>query len=389
MAAPVGGATADDFTRGGATALNIRALEKELLALWKSAAEVEEAGGQAVTRAAVLTLIAVVSGDEAVMRTTAMIAELTEHAPCRAILVHRRTDEAGPPLEAYASAHCHRVGGGRQVCCEQITIHARAEGESHVTGLVVPLLIPDLPVYLYWPDALVGEHPPLLDALARQSDFVILDSARAGNPEEALRHLDELASRLGPGPRPRDLNWSRLTAWRDMLADLFESPDRRPWLADVATLDVLASAGIACEGPPIYPARPLLFAGWFIRRLGWRTHAVRAHGEAVEIEADRGRRVTIHLDGFGVPKGKLLGLHLRWSDGREVIVECGEKGFHVAVTAADGTPLERRITRGLELEGRLLCDQLDERGVDAVFREALREAAEAAQALAGAEAGPA
>lgn len=383
MAAPVTGATSDDFTRGGVTALDIRALEKELLALWKSAADVEETGGQAVTRAAVLTLIAVVSGDEAVGRTTGMIAELTEHAPCRAVLINRRAAAEGPPLEAYASAHCHRVGGGRQVCCEQITIHAHPDAEAHVTGLVVPLIIPDLPVYLYWPDALVGEHPPLLDALARQCDFVIMDSARAGDPEAALRHLEELATRTGPGPRPRDLNWSRLTAWRDLLADIFEPPDRRPWLADVVSLDVLASAGIACDGPAIYPARPLLFAGWFIRQLGWRTHAVRGRGEAVEIEADRGRRVTIRLDGFGVPKGKLLGLHLRWSDGREIIVESGETGFHVAVTAADGTPLERRIARATEVEGRLLCDQLDERGVDAVFREALREATEAAGALGG------
>ena len=274
------------------------------------------------------------------------------------------------------------MGGGRQVCCEQITIQVQADAEAHVTGLVVPLLIPDLPVYLYWPDALLGEHPPLLDALARSCDFVILDSARAGDPEAALRHLDELATRVGPGPRPRDLNWSRLTAWRDLLADIFEPPDRRPWLADLARVEVCAAAGLACDGPVVYPARPLLFAGWLIRRLGWRAEAMRGADESVTIDLDRARQLLIRLDGEGGPRGQLQGLKLGWADGREVRVTCGHDGFQLAVSAADGTPLERRVTRGPEVEGRLLCDQLDERGVDPVFRDALREAADMATALA-------
>lgn len=373
--------TLSGFVAGATEAVDIRALEKELLRLWKSAAEAAPEGTESpVTRAAVLTLIAVVDGAAAADATTTTIARLTEHAPCRALLVQRMSDD-GPPVEAFASAHCHLVSGGRQVCCEQVTLVVRPEGEPHVPGLVVPLLIPDLPTYLYWPEALRAEPPALYRALLRECDFFIVDTARAADPAAALRHLDERARSRGPGARPRDLNWSRLTAWRDLLADLFEPADRRAWLSSVRSVTIRAAAGVACDGGTVYPARPLLFAGWWIRRLRWRTRAVKPDPDGVRLEDEAGRVVDIRLEAGAGPRGRLVGVEILWHDGRRLIAEMGSGGFHVSLLDEAGAPLERSVARTVDAEDRLLCDQIDERSTDPIFAEALHEAARVASSL--------
>lgn len=323
--------------------VDVRAIEKSLLELWKSAAEASAAGEiPPVTRAAVLTLIVIVDAPGGVNRATGMIAAITEHAPCRALLVDRTADPADPPLEAFASAHCHRVGGGRQVCCEQVTIRVSPAGEELVAGLVTPLLIPDLPVYLDWPGAArwvegIDSATPesrLFETLRAIADVTVIDTSLARDPGAILW-------RMAGEPRLRDLNWSRLLPWREAVADG----------ADIPGSPVRAPGQIVIEasGDPARPmARPWLLAGWLADRLGWPFEPT----DRLRVEWQ---------PGSGAP-GRINALHFEAGPARVTLTR------------------EEVLARVQRPDEHLLCREIDRRGPDPVFRRAVSMAA----ALAGA-----
>src|SRR5262245_334306 len=67
--------------------IDVRAIERELTALWKQAADDQSEGGQAVTRTCVLNLVVATTGGRAVDEVTATVGQLTARHPNRAIVV--------------------------------------------------------------------------------------------------------------------------------------------------------------------------------------------------------------------------------------------------------------------------------------------------------------
>src|SRR5829696_7910473 len=77
-----------------------------------------------------------------------------------------------PNLEVGLSAFCglrRGMPGRGQVCAEQIKIHVEGPPARHLESLAGPLLIPDLPVFLWYPN---GEVPrsPECDGMASLAD---------------------------------------------------------------------------------------------------------------------------------------------------------------------------------------------------------------------------
>ena len=100
---------------------NVAALEGELSALWRSAAE-DPAIRQAVTRACALTLLAYVESEEAGREVSGLIGEATRQTPFRAVIMISEPQAAPAGLMAWVSAHCHLpTAGEKQVCCEEVT----------------------------------------------------------------------------------------------------------------------------------------------------------------------------------------------------------------------------------------------------------------------------
>lgn len=382
MASPVEPQSRELLTSGQALEVDVRSLEKELNALWKSAAEAGESGAiQPVTRAAVVTLVAVVQGDAEVARATERIARVTEHSPCRAIVVNLLPSETSggeSPLGAWASAHCHRVSGGRQVCSEQVTIAAAPAGWTHLPGLIVPLLIPDLPVFLYWPDLEIdgrSEGREFRAELLEHSDYLILDSARSANPAATLLFMSDLAAATRHRQEPRDLNWSRLLPWREALADLFEPVEHRSWLREIEDIEIEALRGDAAPEAG-FPARPLLALSWLSERLGWVPRHARRVGDRVEVLFHDDRRASLVLgDGDGT-RGALRSLGLKLSQRRKIEVNRPtETAFEALITGEGRETVRRSLPRHVESEESLLCGELDRRGADRIFTAALLRAA--------------
>jgi glucose-6-phosphate dehydrogenase assembly protein OpcA len=266
---------------GGQTHINIRAIEQELTELWKSAAQGEGEGEQRgmVTRACTLNLIVVTHGNAASNAVTEVLASLTGTHPHRAIVVtlEDSSEPAETPIDAWVQAHCQiPVPGRPQVCCEQISITARGEGVGRVPGTILPLLVPDVPVALWYPE---GEPfgDPLFERLTELADRVIVDTERFVDPEGGLRRLAGLIGRIPPAG---DLAWDRLTLWRELVAQCFDSPALTGQLSQLERVRIVY--GAQCSRVP-----PLMLAGWFAARLGWRFLGRSGPTEATRLRMQR------------------------------------------------------------------------------------------------------
>ncbi|MEU3183891.1 glucose-6-phosphate dehydrogenase assembly protein OpcA [Streptomyces sp. NPDC006923] len=94
---------------------------------------------------------------------------------------------------------------------ETVLLRLYGELTDHADSTVVPLLLPDTPVVVWWP---VDAPPaPAKDPLGALAQRRITDSYAV---EEPLRELAVRTTAYAPGDT--DLAWTRLTPWRSMLA---------------------------------------------------------------------------------------------------------------------------------------------------------------------------
>jgi glucose-6-phosphate dehydrogenase assembly protein OpcA len=222
----------------------------------------------AVTRACALTLLVYVEREEAVQEVNDLIAQLTRQTPCRAIIVTAQPETQPAGVSAWISAHCHLpVVAEKQVCCEQIAIRVSGRAVEKTDKLVLPLTVSGLPVYLWWR---AGRFDPLesFGQVLRISNRVLVDSARFQDSEADLVSLAQKLRDLSPTVLFSDLNWTRLTPWRELTAQFFDLPENRSYLEDMR--EVCIEYENRSTRRCAQRAQALLYAGWLSSRLAWQ-----------------------------------------------------------------------------------------------------------------------
>jgi glucose-6-phosphate dehydrogenase assembly protein OpcA len=258
--------TIEPIALGEPRLADVANLESELSALWRSAAE-DSAAKNVITRACTLTLLIYVESDEAAWEVNNLIAEVTRQNPCRTIIMMLEPEASSSGLEAWVSAHCHLpVAGEKQVCSEQITLRARGEAGQGLPSVVLPLTVSGLPIFLWW-RAGGFSPPPYLDQILRLTQHLIVDTARFSPSGTHLQDLAAWLQKFSGRIQVTDLNWSRITPWRELIAQCFDSPDRRPYLDRLSEVRIeyeQDSARLVTQR-----AQALLLTGWLASRLGW------------------------------------------------------------------------------------------------------------------------
>lgn len=318
----------------------------ELDQLWTSLAQQSGGtGSDAVLRACAMTLIVATHQEEDASAVHQTLAELIREHPSRLILVCLRP-ATQPLLEATVSAECWLPFGGRQqVCCEQIHITASETNLPELPALLLALAAPDLPVVLWCRQAPLLEMPAFRETCLAV-DKLILDSATHPDP---CAILQQLAEGCGGLPALADLSWTRLTRWREMLAQVFENP------ACLARLPAFSELRISYTGAAI-PVSAYYLAAWITQAL--KREPV-LHFEAT---------CALESASSGVQGFKLAA-----------------NGFHVSLWRADDSALE--IEAGSlqahaplppQPESSLLGQELAIAGRDPVYDSVLRLAAQIA-----------
>ncbi len=250
----------ESFTSGAETAVDVARVERQLAELWQLAAESETA---AVTRACMGNLVAICDSEAGAEHATDVIRELTSRHPCRAIVLLAGPVTAPDELAASITAHCHLAGGGgKQVCCEQITIRAAGNGVAQLAGAVLPLLESDLPTFCWWNCEFLA-HRDLFERLTGVADRVFFDTSVWPNAEAKL---PEVLATIRRHPRRNfcDLSWTRLGLWQAMTADLFDPTECRSQLAAIKSVEIIHGNGGGAK------LRSRLYAGWLTAQLGRR-----------------------------------------------------------------------------------------------------------------------
>ena len=376
----------------------VRAIAANLARLWDVPAGHDDGGdpldtekGLPHARASVLNLIVTVVDDGAADRVVHTLMGLGVRHPSRAIVLVPEPASGAAPLGARISTHCHdAANGGDRVCYEEVVLSVRGEAAGHLSGIVAPLLIHDLPTHVWWP----GDPPfrdPVFEQLVEMADRLVVDSSDFTDLLAGLRRLGTLRRRSGVG----DLAWERIGWWQELTAQFFDTPRFRRYLPNLSRLRIRYSVAPAAssrhdEDEEVAPgvvapmAQALLYAGWIATRLGWRRHrTVRELEDGAMSLRLEGRHEMVDLSiepaaTDAVRPGELLSVRLRSlgeTGAAEFIIDRDGDDAMVATNADGMTALLRRIAMPAPREPELLSAQLAVDVVDPVYEAALRAAA--------------
>ena len=178
----------------------------------------------------VLTLIVVVDEDHADQAMASARMAAHEH-PARSLGVILG--------DARGASHVHaQVGTLAGWTGETALIRLRGEVVKHADSVVLPLLLPDSPVAIWW--ATNAPLDPAADPLGSLAQRRITDaSAVTRGKQQAMRAL---CSSYSPGNT--DLAWTRLTPWRALLATALDQNETAPTSAAVTAERISPSADL-------------------------------------------------------------------------------------------------------------------------------------------------
>ena len=227
--------------RWSARARSIPDIEKELARIWARhdlTTEIEgEPGRHIAARTSVMNLVVIARRPEIAERGAATIQALTGRHPSRTIVV-QSADPDGPSwIDARVEAHCVLPReDAPETCAETIHLIAGGEAGRHLSALVAPLIIHDLPVAVWWP----GEPPftsrASVDLLSVADRLVVDGSSWNGDGLARLAEMDSIAdtARLAVS----DFAMVRQSRWREAIASIFDDPDYLPYLRSIRRIAV-------------------------------------------------------------------------------------------------------------------------------------------------------
>jgi len=273
-----------DALSGDDVRVNAHTIEKRLADIWREEQEEE----RAVTRAALWNVVAHTWNGEEQARASSVLGRASASVPQRTIVI--RADPRGEgEMASWISANCHLIGGGgQQVCSEEVSIIASGDRMQHVPPLVASLLLPDMPVAVWWIGDLPRDHHEYVETLLEPADRLIVDSAQFDSAEDF-----ELVCRIGEETTtaPADLSWARIEEWRGATAMIFDPASMRPRLRTIARLRVVSGSR----------SEAVLYLAWMRAQLGVDVPFELVGSDerriaAVEIHFDDGHVARIHGD---------------------------------------------------------------------------------------------
>jgi glucose-6-phosphate dehydrogenase assembly protein OpcA len=171
--------------------------------------------------------------------------EASKEHPSRILVVIRRPGRS-PRDRTIARLDAEVRVGGESGIGETVLLRLHGDLANHAYSVVLPLLLPDAPVVVWWPEN--APDKPAQDMLGQLAARRITDAAASEDP---MASLAVRAETYAPGDT--DLAWTRVTSWRSVLA---------------AALDQKHSTitGAVVEGEAYNPSTELLGL-WLAERL--------------------------------------------------------------------------------------------------------------------------
>lgn len=238
-------------------------------------------GRHVAARTSVMNLVVIAHRPEVGERAAETISRLTGRHPSRTMIVVSADPDGPSWMEARIQAHCVLPRpDAPETCSELIYLTAGGETGRHLTALVAPLLIHDLPVTAWWP----GE-PALgtgaVDDVVDLADRLVVDGS--GWADDGLARLRQLALLYEAHEQLsiRDFALVRQSRWREAIAAVFDLPEFLPFLAHLRRISVTYGTHDETGAPgTTNVVKPLYHAAWLASRLRMRVVSPLAPVEA-------------------------------------------------------------------------------------------------------------
>ncbi|MFE5811528.1 glucose-6-phosphate dehydrogenase assembly protein OpcA [Streptomyces sp. NPDC056491] len=157
----------------------------------------------------VLTLV-IVTDEENAYDALKSANDASHEHPSRIVVVIKRASRS-PRSRRDARLDAEVRVGADSGSGETVVLRLHGELVDHAQSVVLPLLLPDAPVVVWWPDGAPADLAG--DPLGALGQRRITDTYSCEDP---IRALGGRAAAYAPGDT--DLSWTRITPWRSMLA---------------------------------------------------------------------------------------------------------------------------------------------------------------------------
>jgi len=354
--------------------VDLTTVERQMSSLWKQLADRES--NTCPVRTHVFNLV-VFAGTKANARSICQsLSQLEDRQPSRAFILSGDRSEAGSTIDARVRLACPPGSGDRRArCFEQLTIDARGRAADHLDSVVVPLLMPEIRTYLWWP----GQPPfgyKTFHRLLGFADQLVVDSAQFSSPGDGFADV----ARLSSGSQGvNDFQWARLASWRDIVAQFFDSASHRKYVENFQSLGLEFASGGGTPERQAATSGVLLMLGWAGRAFGWEpettlegllTHDV----ELSVVQSNRLIPIHIHFENHGQQAaGKLMKLEITCAaPNAESAVFRAQRSDDllnalISQTIGSEPALERVVPLNPRSDVELLVDELELTGHDPLY----------------------
>ena len=250
--------------------VRLEEVDATLSSLWKLSADNMRIGANLNVRTSVLNLLICTPDIQSALYASKLLRDLSSTHIARATLVilDQRTD-APDALESWVTLRCFSmISDLMRHCFEQTTLLASGRATQSLANTLSSVLNNRLPVYLWWIGDTKGANDAIFSSMAELCERVIVDSTTFFQPEQGIHTLAHYC-KTTPQIALSDLNWGRLTLWRQLVAQFFDSPEYRPFLDGIERIEIehaaapLAEVNRAENGEVSpNPTAALLLAGW-------------------------------------------------------------------------------------------------------------------------------
>ncbi len=271
----------------------------------------------------------------------------------------------------FLSGRCSPDARNRGVCLEEIHIMGGKDGLGMDTGTWFPLVIRDLPVFLWWLGPL-SPLPPLILEASQIVDKLIVDTSYCSllgeDPLPVFKELSLVPQKTRGAMKISDLAWKRTRVLRECAARLFNPEAARARLSFISRVTLSGCSR----------AEALLYFAWLESRLEWKAASM------TRASFDFGMRGLAFTDaaGNGIEAVHEGGAPL--SAGFRTVFSFSDGGGDLEVSCAGNGCVESGDMKSacrLTEEGEALMEEVDALEQDAALLEAYAAAAAAGAGL--------
>ncbi|NGX60993.1 MAG: hypothetical protein K940chlam9_00470 [Chlamydiae bacterium] len=283
-------------------------ISSELKKLW------DAKQGENKIRASLFTFILYVEKGERLSYYQNLVKTVISKLPCRVIFI--QVDEKGEALKSCVTSETMGEGA-KQIYCEKIEINVGEKLLPRIPSLILPHLLPDLPVYLLWTKDPAAQSS-LLRLIEPIAERILFDADSTEDLQSyarsVLSSLTQFHCQIG------DLNWSATSGWREVIEQVFNSPEAFSSLRETKRIRIHYNKKIG-SGSQHSEIKAAYLQAWIASRLNWKFQTIELIEGNVRLSYRKpSRDVVVLLQSEEVstlPPGAILSIEIESSQEEE------------------------------------------------------------------------